>query len=44
MELFVSNNVVTYLGVIIDGVWIGDTIYWPLIHTTRNYKELQRYR
>jgi hypothetical protein len=26
------------LGVSIDGVRIGVWIYWPLIHTTRNYK------
>jgi hypothetical protein len=25
-------------GVTIDGVWIGERIYWPLIHTTMNYK------
>jgi hypothetical protein len=29
--------------VTIDGVWIGERIYWPLIHTTRNYKRLKRY-
>jgi hypothetical protein len=29
------------LGVILDGVWIGDWLYWPLvlIDTTRNYKQ-----
>jgi hypothetical protein len=34
------------LGVIIDGVWIGECIYWPLVllHTTRNYKPSQHYR
>lgn len=21
-----------------DGVWIGDSVYWPLYHTSRNYK------
>jgi hypothetical protein len=26
--------------VTIDGIWIGGWIYWPLIHTTRNYKHL----
>jgi hypothetical protein len=26
------------VGVTIDGVWIGEYIYWPLIHTTQNYK------
>jgi hypothetical protein len=26
------------LGVTTDGVWIGEWIYWPLMHTTRNYK------
>jgi hypothetical protein len=30
--------------VTIDGVWIGEWIYWPLIYTTRNYKQLQRHR
>jgi hypothetical protein len=30
--------------VTIDGVWIGEWIYWPLIHTTRNYKQLQHRR
>jgi microsomal dipeptidase-like Zn-dependent dipeptidase len=24
----------------IDWVWIGEWIYWPLIHTTRNDKQL----
>jgi hypothetical protein len=28
------------MGVAIDGVWIGDSICWPLLHTTRNYKKL----
>jgi hypothetical protein len=32
------------LGVTVDGVWIGEWIYWPLIHTNWNYKWLQRYR
>jgi hypothetical protein len=26
--------------VTIDGVFIGYSIYWTLIHTTRNYKSL----
>jgi hypothetical protein len=26
--------------VIMDEIWIGEWIYWPLIHTTRNYKQL----
>lgn len=30
-------------GVTINGVWFGERIYWPLIHTTRNYKHLQCY-
>jgi hypothetical protein len=29
--------------VTIDGVWIGEWIYWPLIHTTQNYTQLQRH-
>jgi hypothetical protein len=32
------------LCVAIDGVRTGEQFYWPLIHTTRNYKHLQRYR
>jgi hypothetical protein len=32
-----------FMGMIIDGVWIREWIYWPLIHTTRNNKQLQRY-
>jgi hypothetical protein len=31
-------NTVTWGYMTVDGVWIGDSIYWPLIHTTRNYK------
>jgi hypothetical protein len=31
-------------GVTIDGVWIGEWIHWPLIHTARKYKYLQRQR
>jgi hypothetical protein len=30
--------------VTIDGVCIGDLIYWPLVHTTWNYNQLQRHR
>jgi hypothetical protein len=30
------NNTVT-MCVTIDGVWIGEWIYWPLVYTTRNY-------
>jgi hypothetical protein len=26
--------------VTMDGVWIGELIYWPLIHTTGNYRAL----
>jgi hypothetical protein len=33
-----------FRGVTIDRVWIGEGIYWPLIHTTRNYKRLKCYR
>jgi hypothetical protein len=31
-------NIFTRLGrVTIDGVWIGEWIYWPLVYTTRKY-------
>jgi hypothetical protein len=30
--------------VTIDGVSIGEWIYWLLIHTIRNYKQLQNHR
>jgi hypothetical protein len=32
-----------FMCVTIDRVWIGEWIYWPLIHTTRNYKHIQHY-
>jgi hypothetical protein len=38
MELFINNDIVTYLGVIMDGVWIGESIYWPL---NTHHSELQ---
>jgi hypothetical protein len=32
---------VTFLGVrLLDGVWIGEWVYWPLVNTTRNYRSL----
>jgi hypothetical protein len=33
VDIYCNNLYVT-----IDGIWIGEWIYWPLIHTTRNYK------
>jgi hypothetical protein len=32
------------LGVTTERVWIGEWIYWPNTHFTRNYKQLQIYR
>jgi hypothetical protein len=29
--------ILSRVGVTIDGVWIGEWIHWPLIHTTRKY-------
>jgi hypothetical protein len=31
------------LCVTIDGVRIGEWVYWSLIYTTKNYKQLQRH-
>jgi hypothetical protein len=31
--------ILSLIRVTIDGVWIGDSIYWPLFHTTRKYKQ-----
>jgi hypothetical protein len=39
-----QNILRRFKGVTIDGVWIGYWIYRPLLHTTRNYKQLQCYR
>jgi hypothetical protein len=33
----VGVYIVSILGVIIDGVWIGEWIYWPLVYTAQNY-------
>jgi hypothetical protein len=35
-----KKTTVMCMCVTIDGVWIGDWIYWPLTHTTQNYKQL----
>jgi hypothetical protein len=32
-----SYTILSRLWVTIDGVWMDDSIYWPLIHTTLNY-------
>jgi hypothetical protein len=34
----VFKTIVTCMYVTIDGVWIGELIYWLFMHTTRNYK------
>jgi hypothetical protein len=31
--LFGYSNVLSRVWVTIDGVWIGDSIYWPLVHS-----------
>jgi hypothetical protein len=33
----VLGKILSRVWVTIDGVWIGDLIYWPLIRTARNY-------
>jgi hypothetical protein len=41
MKTSMSNAANYYcdnIGMTTDGVWIGEWIYWPLIHTTQNYK------
>jgi hypothetical protein len=38
------KNTPSHICVTIDGVWICGPIYWPLIHTTRNFMQLQRHR
>jgi hypothetical protein len=38
-----SNISYGHVWVTLDGVWIGEWIYWPLLHKTLNYKHLQRY-
>jgi hypothetical protein len=36
--------ILSRVGVTIDGVWVGEWIYWPLTHTPRHYKQLQHQR
>jgi hypothetical protein len=36
-----SGLIATYLRVAIDGVWISEWIYWPIIQTTLNYKHFR---
>jgi hypothetical protein len=31
-------NTVTYRGVTVNGVWIGEWVYRQLVHTTRKYQ------
>jgi hypothetical protein len=40
---FSSYFILSREGVAVNGVWIGYCIYWPLIHMTRNLKQLQRH-
>jgi hypothetical protein len=37
----ISRMILSSVWVTIDGVWIGELIYWPLTHTARNYKQLK---
>jgi hypothetical protein len=41
---FRYSLILSRTAVIIERVWIGEWIYWPLIHTTRKFKQLQRHR
>jgi hypothetical protein len=45
-NLFIWKDSVTIYGWLwtVEGIWINEWIYWPLIHTTWNYKHLQRDR
>jgi hypothetical protein len=35
-------HIVTYKGVTTEWAWIGEWIYWPLIHTTSNYSAVAK--
>jgi hypothetical protein len=39
-----DNKLFPRVGVTVDGVWFGYSIYWLLIHMTHKYKYLQRHR
>jgi hypothetical protein len=41
LELYLTDtrSVLSGVWMTIEGTWIGDSIYWPLIYTTRNYKQ-----
>jgi hypothetical protein len=47
-EAILDNSINIYIYchdlVTIDGLWISECIYLPLIHTTRKYRHVQRYR
>jgi hypothetical protein len=43
LEFYLSLILSRSIYVTTDRVWVGEWIYWPLIHTTRNYKQLQRH-
>jgi hypothetical protein len=36
-----SLAILSWFWVTIDGICTGDSIYWPLLHTNQNYKQLQ---
>jgi hypothetical protein len=38
---FLTSEILSRVGVTKDGVWIGEWIHWPLMHTTRNCKQLE---
>jgi hypothetical protein len=43
-DVGIDGKTISSVCVTIDGVFIGEWIYWPLIHATQSYKQSQRHR
>jgi hypothetical protein len=44
LDGYLHTLILSRVLVTIDGVWIGEYVYWYLIHSLCNYRQLQHYR